>query len=288
MTGSRPRVVFTECTLARPSRSASLLAACARSAPPSTASPAGADTEWRSYGHDPGGMRFSPLAQIDRGNVARLARAWTYHTGELETRSDSASTRDVRRPPAFQTTPLVVDGVLYLSTAYQRVIALDAETGRERWTFDRTRGASGRAPARRTAASRTGRGARPDGAREARIIYGTIDGRLIALDARHRTARDRRSARAGRSNLRAGMTDVPGAYGMTSPPTIFRDLVITGALVPEGVARGPSGDIRAFDVRTGKLVWRFHTVPREGEPGTRHVGAGMRGAIAPASTSGRS
>ena len=85
-----------------------------------------AETEWRSYGHDPGGMRFSPLAQIDRENVSRLVRAWTYHTGELETRSDSASTRDVRRPPAFQTTPLVVDGVLYLSTAYQRVIALDA------------------------------------------------------------------------------------------------------------------------------------------------------------------
>ena len=71
----------------------------------------------------------------------------------------------------------------------------------------------------------------------------------------------------GAVDLRRGMTDVAGAYGMTSPPTIYRDLVIAGALVPEGVARGPSGDVRAFDVRTGALVWRFHTVPREGEPG---------------------
>ena len=157
------------------------LAACARSTPPVPASPAGADTEWRSYGHDPGGMRFSPLAQIDRGNVSRLVRAWTYHTGELETRSDSASTRDVRRPPAFQTTPLMVDGVLYVSTAYQRVIALDAETGRERWAFDpnagRERPRAG--SPHRGVAYWEGEGRGPDGAREARIIYGTIDGRHI-------------------------------------------------------------------------------------------------------------
>ena len=243
-----------------------VLAACARSATPSPASPTGADTDWRSYGHDPGGMRFSPLAQIDRGNVKRLVRAWTYHTGELETRSDSASARDARRPPAFETTPLMVDGVLYLSTAYQRVIALDAETGRERWTYDpyagRQRIRAG-SPHRGVA---YWEGRKPDGARDARIVYGTIDGRLIALDAA--TGRPITSfGDGGAVNLNAGATDVPGAYGMTSPPTVYRDLVITGALVPEGVARGPSGDIRAWDVRTGKLVWRFHTVPREGEPG---------------------
>jgi len=242
------------------------LAACARTTIPSAAVPAGADSDWRSYGHDPGGMRFSPLTQIDRGNVSRLARAWTYHTGELETRSDSASARDARRPPAFETTPLMVGGVLYLSTAYQRVIALDAETGRERWTFDpyagreRLRAGS----PHRGVAYWEGRAA--DGARDTRILYGTIDGRLIALDAA--TGRPVTSfGDGGAVNLRAEMTDVAGAYGMTSPPAIFRDLVITGALVPESAARGPSGDIRAWDVRTGKLVWRFHTVPRAGEPG---------------------
>src|SRR5690349_1344329 len=78
-----------------------ILTACAAPAHPRTRAPA--DFEWRSYGHDAGGARFSPLTQIDRGNVSRLVRAWTYHTGELETRSDSASARDARRPPAFET-----------------------------------------------------------------------------------------------------------------------------------------------------------------------------------------
>ena len=228
--------------------------------------PAPAETEWRSYGHDAGGARFSPLAQIDRTNVSRLVRAWTYHTGELETRSDSASARDARRPPAFETTPLMVDGVLYLSTAYQRVIALDAETGRERWTYDPSEGRE----RPRTGSPHRGvaywEGLAPNGSRDARIVYGTIDGRLIALDAA--TGRPIPTfGSSGAVDLRAGVTDVAGAYGMTSPPSIYRDLVITGALVPEGAARGPSGDIRAWDVRTGKLVWRFHTVPRQGEPG---------------------
>src|SRR5437762_3047079 len=84
--------------------------------------------EWIAYGHDALGSRFSPLTQIDRDNVSRLAVAWTYRTGEM-----SASTR---RPTKFEATPLVVDGTLYLSTPFGRVIALDPATGRERWTFD--------------------------------------------------------------------------------------------------------------------------------------------------------
>ena len=242
------------------------LTACARSTSQSPVVPSRLDTEWRSYGHDPGGMRFSPLDEIDRSNVSRLVRAWTYHTGELEARVDSASARDARRPPAFQSTPLMVDGVLYVSTPNQRVVALDAETGRERWRYDPYVGRE----ALRAASPHRGvaywEARAPDGTAEARILYGTIDGRLIALDAR--AGRPIASfGEGGAVNLRTGVTDVAGAYGMTSPPTIWRDLVITGALVPEGVSRGPSGDIRAFDVRTGTLVWRFHTVPREGEPG---------------------
>src|SRR3954470_24148209 len=84
--------------------------------------------EWTAYGHDPLGSRFSPLTQITRDNVSRLAVAWTYRTGEM-----SASTR---QPAKFEATPLVVDGTLYLSTPFGRVIELDPETGRERWTFD--------------------------------------------------------------------------------------------------------------------------------------------------------
>ena len=109
--------------------------------------------EWRHYGGDPGGGRFSRLAQINRGNVARLGRAWTYHTGE-QTRT------------AFEATPLVVAGVLYFTTPASRVIALEAETGKELWQFDPHPAAG--AASRRTAASPTGR----TGGRS-RIIYGT-------------------------------------------------------------------------------------------------------------------
>jgi glucose dehydrogenase len=85
---------------------------------------AGKDGDWRSYGRDPGGQRFSTLAEIDRGNVGRLRRAWTYHTGDLDVRPG------VSQPFAFESTPLAVDGVLYLSTPSGRVIALDGDTGR--------------------------------------------------------------------------------------------------------------------------------------------------------------
>lgn len=203
--------------------------------------------EWRHYGGDSGGSRFSRLAQIDRGNVARLGRAWTYHTGE-QTRT------------AFEATPLFVDGTLYFSTAASRVIALDAETGKELWQFDPYR-AGGRSFAPHRGVAYWAKGG------EGRIIYGTGAAELVALDARTGKLCPGFGA-GGRVDLRAGVADKwPDDYAVTSPPAIYRDLVIVGARVPEGVPRGPSGDVRAFDARTGKEVWRFHTVPRPGEPG---------------------
>src|SRR6266699_1294678 len=91
------------------------------------ASPGSVDLEWRSYGHDPGGMRFSRLSQIDRANVQKLQRVWTYHTGETNWSSFSGP----QHIQAFETTPLMVDGVVYFTTPASRAIALDAETGRE-------------------------------------------------------------------------------------------------------------------------------------------------------------
>jgi quinoprotein glucose dehydrogenase len=223
-------------------------------------------SEWRFYGGDQGGARYSTLRQIDRGNVGRLQRAWVYHTGELGLGLQTASFQ-----ASFSATPLVVGGVMYLSTPSSRVIALDAETGRELWKFDpqegrRTRGFN----SHRGVAYWEGRSA-GGGGRDRRILFGTVDGRLIALDAA--TGKPRADfGRGGAVDLRAGM-NAPGwddpTWGarVTSPPVVYKDLVIVGWGLPESPAKGPSGDVRAYDVRTGALAWTFHTVPRPGEAG---------------------
>src|ERR1017187_2025756 len=202
--------------------------------------------DWPAYGRDPGGIRYSPLDQINPKNVATLERAWTYHTGE--------------RGRSFESTPIFVDNVLYLSTHTQKVIALDPETGGEIWRYD------AKAPGRE---NRGGSYWPGDSREPARILFGTGDGRLIALSAKTGVP-VAGFGDNGVVNLRAGITDqVPNAaYGITSPPTIYRDLVIVGPATQEGPSHGPSGDPRAFDVRTGKLRWRFHTIPQPGEPGS--------------------
>jgi quinoprotein glucose dehydrogenase len=215
--------------------------------------------DWRAYGGDPGGSRFSTLADIDRARVGTLQRAWTYHTGDLETRTAQAT--------AFESTPLAVDGTLYVTTPSGRVIALDGDTGAELWRFD----PPPRAPGGRGAGRGPHRGAsywESADRSDRRLLLGTADGRLFALDAR--TGKPRADfGDAGAIDLRAGVADAwPHApVGVSSPPAIYRDLVITGTLVQEFPARGPAGDVRAYDVRTGAPAWRFHTVPRPGEKG---------------------
>ena len=218
--------------------------------------------EWRFYGGDAGGTRFSPLRQINRGNVGRLKRAWTYHTGEAD-RSGTETARHNVAP--FESTPVVIDGVLYFSTPSNRVIAIDAENGKEIWQFDPW---AGRPPQRQFFQHRGVSYWQSKNGDEQRILFGTFDGRLIALDAKSgKPCGD--FGKDGTVNLRDGVADAfPGAeYSVTSPPAIYQDLVITGAAVPEYPSKGPSGAVRAFDVRSGKLVWTFHTIPRPGETG---------------------
>jgi len=234
-----------------------VLLACVSAVPP-TVDPIGrnpADNQWRSYGHDPGGKRFFPLAQINRENVGRLAVAWTYRTGEIALGNQDR---------AFECTPIVVDGVLYFSTPSSRVMALDAETGRERWVFDPQAGAGKRQFLQHRGVafweSRDGR--------DRRILYGTFDGKLVALDAETGKL-SRGFGKAGIVDLRQGVADrwPELQYAVTSPPAIYRDLAIVGSLVPENPGKGPSGVVRAFDVRSGRLVWKFNTIPQVGEPG---------------------
>ncbi len=206
--------------------------------------------EWPAYGRDPGGAKYSPLDQINTKNVSTLAPAWTFHTGD----------------PAgiWEETPIVAGGVMYLATQKNRVVALDAESGKELWSFD---------PKTPRVSEHRGVSYWPgDGTTPARVVL-TTAARLIELDAKTgKPAPD--FGDNGEVNLRIGVADAyPNAhYSITSPPSIYKNLMILGPSTQEGPSQGPSGDTRAFDTKTGKLVWRFHTVPQQGEPGNETWG----------------
>ena len=204
--------------------------------------------DWPVYGGGPENTRFSALRQIDRGNVRRLQAAWTFDTGDAFNGSE------------LQCNPLVVDGVLYATTPKLRALALDAATGKLLWAFDPNDAAS--APRKNR-----NRGVTYWAAGDDRRVFFVFQHDLYALDAR--TGRPVRSfGDAGRVDLRAGLgrplEDV--SITATSPGIVYRDLLILGSLVPESLPSAP-GDIRAFDARTGKARWTFHTIPHPGEFG---------------------
>jgi quinate dehydrogenase (quinone) len=228
------------------------------------------EIEWRSYGHDPGGMRFSPLDQINRTDVERLQRVWTFHTGELTPEMRKKGQPSI---PSFEATPVMADGVLYFSTIGERVIALDAETGKQIWEFDSQAGKNEREFMQSRglaywegASSAEGSGDGP-ASQDRRIFVGFRD-KLYALDARTGKLCPG-FGRDGVINLRDGVGErwPQQDYSVTSPPVVYKNLVITGAQLQEYPSLGPSGDIRAWDARSGALVWTFHTVARPGETG---------------------
>ena len=158
-----------------------------------------AQTDWPTYGHDPAGTRYSPIEQINRSNVTHLQRAWTYHTGEKPAISGPRGQRQI----AFGTTPLVVNGVLYFTTPANRVIALDPVSGRARWAFDP------QANTKKPIQYHAHRGVSywPGNANDApRILFGTLDGRLIALNAKT-GAPVPGFGTEGEVNLRRGVAD---------------------------------------------------------------------------------
>jgi quinoprotein glucose dehydrogenase len=226
--------------------------------------------EWRTYGHDPGGMRFSPLTQITPANVGRLSVAWVYHMKPPVTTPPSP---DPTPPPpgrgrgrgrgnagffAGETTPLVIDGVMFVSTPYGRVVALDPVTGKEVWIYQVP---SAGQPSTRGVEYWPGDRALPP-----QIVFGTVDGRLISLHAKTGEPNEKFGDN-GVVNLNTPdiLQGSDGTNGLSSPPVVYRNLVITGGRTQESPARGPAGDVRAWDMHTGKLVWTFHSVPRAGE-----------------------
>ncbi len=229
--------------------------------------------QWDSYGGSPGGGHFSPLAQITPANVTELELAWEHRSGDYRPAREGAQGRtygdaDGPRPQsALQVTPIVVGNTLYYCTPFNRVFALDAASGRERWVYDpgvdtdpvmltNCRGVS------------SWQNPRPTGrACDHRIFTGTLDGRLIALDgATGRPCED--FGEAGQLDLHEGLGEhVRSEYSITSPPAILGDLVITGALVLDNRRKdGPGGVVRAFDVRSGELRWSWDPLPPGADP----------------------
>ncbi len=212
-----------------------------------------ANQDWPATGGDKGCTRYSSLAQINRKNVADLRVAWTYHTG------------DAGKTTTIECTPIVIGNGMFLTTANSKVVALDAAIGSEQWKFDPYENVK-RVQPRASGGVNRGVAYWTDG-KQARIFLGVADGRLISLDAK--TGRpDSAFGTAGTVDLREGMdADLNGVnYGPTSAPAVYRDIVILGFSCPEGGRPAP-GDPRAFDARTGKELWRFHSIPRPGELG---------------------
>ncbi|MEO5629991.1 MAG: pyrroloquinoline quinone-dependent dehydrogenase [Thermomonas sp.] len=220
------------------------------------------DGDWSAYGRTSLGDRHSPLTQIDKHNVARLAVAWRYHTGENE------AGREGQRPARLSVTPLVIAGRMYFSTAMGKIIALDAASGRELWTFDaavkRTIGFGD--PVSRGVSYWAGAGKRSGAACETRILAGVLDGRLLALDAL--TGKPCTGfGKQGTVNLREGLRNPPAGdweYELTSPPAIVGNIVVVGSAVADNNRLdAASGEVRGYDVVSGRLAWRWDPVPQD-------------------------
>jgi len=216
--------------------------------------------EWSVYGGDAGGTRYSPLADINRSNVARLRVAWTFPTGHMGV--------PTRRQPRFETTPLMVDGTLYLTTPLGQLIALDPATGAVRWRYDpqSQRNASYGDFANRGLSTWLDTAAAPGSPCRRRIFVATIDARLYAVDAATgRVCSD--FGRDGTIDLRRGLRippfEFPG-YQVTSPPLVVGDLVVTGSAIADNGRVAPaSGEVRAFAARTGQLRWAWDPIPQD-------------------------
>ena len=204
--------------------------------------------EWRAYGGSPESIQYSALDQINRENVHRLKVAWSFDTGDAYSGSE------------MQCNPIVIDGVLFATTPRLRVIALDAATGELHWSFDPNEGP-------KTDRLRRNRGVTWWSDGQQRRLFFVYRHFLFALDAR--TGKPAPSfGREGQVDLREGLgRDLETvSISASSPGVIYNDLLILGSIVSEALP-APPGDIRAYDVRTGQLRWRFHTIPHPGEFG---------------------
>jgi len=222
------------------------------------------DGQWPSYGGDKGSTKYAPLDQINRDNCADLEVAWKWESpdGAIAAREDTRA-----RPSRFEATPLMVNGVLYTSTSFSQVAAIDAGTGKTIWNYDSESWRPGR-PANLGFVHRGVVHWSKGG--EERIIIATGNSQLISLDAKTgepvSTFGDK-----GFVDLRQGLNRVPRLQEMqvNSPPIVCRDVIVVGSVVMDRPSTKSyvRGDIRGFDVRTGKKLWTFHSIPQADEFG---------------------
>src|SRR5215203_4156508 len=243
-------------------RAASLFSLCAAAGWLATAQSAPAGGEWTTYGADLANTRYSPLAQITADNFSKLEVAWRFKTDSLGPRPEYQ----------FESTPLMVHGIVYSTAGTRRaVVALDGATGEQLWMHSEQEGPRGAAAPRQL----SGRGLAywTDG-REERILYVTPGYQLVALDAKTGT-RIPAFGKAGIVDLKLEDDQVmdltTGEVGLHAAPVVAGDTILIGAAhLSGGVPRGKSnekGYVRGFDVKTGKRLWIFHTIPRPGEFG---------------------
>lgn len=213
---------------------------------------------WGHYGGDPGGHRYSRVAQINRGNISQLALAWEYSTGDMSERAEYMS------QAATEGTPIFAAESLIFCTPFNEVIALDPGTGSERWRFDaeidQEQNPANRFVCRGVAHYRS---ADTSGPCAERIFMGTNDGRLLALDAY--------SGRPcagfginGEVHIDPGMELIwPGEFQITSPPVAIGDSVVIGSAIGDNArVVAPAGTVRAFDADTGEPRWTWDPIPR--------------------------
>src|SRR6185503_9656320 len=239
-----------------------VLAACLGLAALATVAAQNREVAWTATGRDVHGTRYLPATEINRDNVARLAPAWTYRTRETEPQFATDG------EASLETTPIVVDGVMYVGTPLGRVIALDAENGRELWVFDPNiaRDVPYGDFANRGVATWRDDAASDMPTCQRRIFIANAQSELYALDARRgRPCTD--FGANGKVDLKQGLRVQPferQAYSMTSPPIVVGDTVIVGSSIADNTLPNPaSGEVRAYDARRGRLLWSWDAIPQD-------------------------
>lgn len=213
------------------------------------------DGEWHYYSRNFDGSRFSPLDQINQDNASQLKPAWTFRTGDMVDHGGHY----------FECTPLIIGDTMYVISMFSRLLAINPTTGKLKWEYN---------PDPPLAHSETGAGGLASrgvsywkSGREERIFLPVRDGRLYSINPRTRKP-DPNFGNNGLINLRDGLPEDGYFLFMSSPPAIYEDLVIQGFGINDSNRKASKVPLRAFDVRTGKEVWRFNTIPDEGDFGS--------------------